>query len=149
MEEYGILRWLLSEDGKTYELLRSRVYCCDCSDCSLGCDKSMLAGCLASHYMRCAATPFGHATSQGPLALLTEAFIRYISRVLGLDGGSYVDDLIMGLKTAWHGECVGLAGGCQRCTAHLPAAAKAEETTHALLDEFHLTRSENGFAGAS
>ena len=83
----SILRWLSSEDGKTYELLRSRIYGCDGSDCSLGCDKSMLAVCLASHYMRCAATPFGYATSLGPLALLTEAFIRCTSRVLGLDVG--------------------------------------------------------------
>ena len=42
-----ILRWLSSEDGKTYELLRSRIYGCDGSDCSLGCDKSMLAVCPA------------------------------------------------------------------------------------------------------
>jgi hypothetical protein len=31
--------------------------------------------------MRFAVTLFGHVTSHGPLAILTEAFVRYISRV--------------------------------------------------------------------
>ena len=48
--------------------------------------------------MRFAATLFSHATSQGPLALLVEAFIRYICRTLGLYGGGYVDDLVMAYK---------------------------------------------------
>ena len=73
--------------------------------------------------MRFGATPFGHATSHGPLAILTEAFVRYISRVLGLDGGSYVDDILMALQMLWHGDCVGLERGCLTCRAALPVRA--------------------------
>jgi len=139
-----IFRWLLSVDERSYKLIRSKVYGCDGYDCSSCCDKAMLAVCMEGHIMRFGATPFGHATSHGPLAILTEAFVRYISRVLGLDGGSYVDDILMALQMLWHGDCVGLERGCLTCRAALPSAQAAETQTHALLDELHLTRSEKG-----
>jgi hypothetical protein len=139
-----IFRWLLSVDERSYKLIRSKVYGCDGYDCSSCCDKAMLAVCMEGHIMRFGATPFGHATSHGPLAILTEAFVRYISRVLGLDGGSYVDDILMALQMLWHGDCVGLERGCLTCRTALPSAQAAETQTHALLDELHLTRSEKG-----
>lgn len=74
---------------------------------------------VRGHVMRFAATLFGHATSHGPLAILTEAFVRYISRVVGLDGGSYVDDVIMALQMQWHGECDCYEGECERCRVAL------------------------------
>ena len=140
-----ILRWLLSVDEKSYRKIATYVVGCDGYSCSSFCDKAMLAVCMESHIMRFAATPFGHATSHGPLALLVEAFIRYICRTLALDGGGYVDDLIMAYKVVWHGPCVGLARGCAVCNSFLPAAQSREKETHDLLDEFHLTRSEKGF----
>ena len=87
------------------------MYGCDGYTCSSFCDKAMLADSIDGRIMRFGATPFGHATSHGPLAIITEAFIRYISRVLGLDGSSYVDDILMALRMLWHGECAGLVGG--------------------------------------
>ena len=139
-----ILRWLLSVDERSYKLIRSRVYGCDGYTCSSFCDKAMLAVCIDGHIMRFGATPFGHATSHGPLAIITEAFIRYISRILGLDGGSYVDDILMALRMLWHGECAGLVGGCMQCRQALPVAQKWEQRTHELLDYLHMTRSEKG-----
>ena len=92
--------------------------------------------------------PFGHATSHGPLSFPTDAFILYICRAFTLDGGLFEDDLLMGRKMVWHGDCMGLKGGCETCVTGLPGAEASEKVTCHLLDELHLTRSEkrNGVA---
>ena len=92
-----IFRWLLSVDEKTYRKIATYVIGRVGYSCSSFCDKAMPV-CIGSHIMRFAATPIGHATSHGSLALLAEAIIRNICRILGLDGGGYVDDLIMAYR---------------------------------------------------
>ena len=139
-----IIRWIIKADETGYEGYESRLFGCDAEDCSNACDKAMLAVCLENHYMRLCCTQFGHKTSHGPLAILTEAFILYISRNLGLDGASYVDDLYMALMVLLHGDCAGLEGGCSECERHLPRARKMEQHTKDLMDELHLTRSDKG-----
>ena len=141
-----IIRWILRVDEKGYEPLISKVFGCNAEDCSNACDKAMLAICLENHYMRLCCTQFGHKTSHGPLAILTEAFILYLTRNLGLDGASYVDDLYMALRIMSHGACGGLEEGCVVCQSFLPQANRMEARTRQLMDELHLTRSEKGSA---
>ena len=75
-----ILRLLLSVDENSYGKIATHVVVgCDGYSCSSFCDKAMLAVCMESHIMCFAASLFGDATSHGRLALLIEAFIRYIS----------------------------------------------------------------------
>ena len=116
--------------------------------CSSFCDKAMLAVCIEGHIMRFVATPFRHAASHGPLAIITDAFIQGIGRILGLNCASYVDDdhryIIMGRKMLWYGECVGLDRWCECCRQALPSAHEADKQTHGLPDELHMTRLEKG-----
>lgn len=80
-----------------------------------------------------------HLMDHWRFMILTEAFILYLSRRWGLDGGLYFDDLYHALRVILHGNCAGLV-----CLSFLPKAQKIEEKVRRLMDELHLTRSEKG-----
>ena len=144
----SITRWFRSSSGTSYEPVVTRVFGCTPSDCSGCCDKACMGIMLNGHCFRLASCQFGHKTSNGPLAVLTDAVLKYLSRQRKLDGSCYVDDFIFVLHAEYHGECLGMAGGCAECARVSSKAAIEQGFTHELLDELHLRRNEKGQAYA-
>ena len=134
-----ITRWIRSQrTGTAWEPLVTRVYGCTPETCSGCCDKSCMGIMLNSHCFRFASCQFGHKTSNGPLAVLTDAILKYLSRLRNLDGSCYVDDFIFVYHNEYHGECVGSDGGCAECARHAPKAEIEQAFTHEVLDDLHM-----------
>jgi hypothetical protein len=142
-----VLMWVLNAARNGYVTMRSKRFGCGPDDCSNFCEKSLGGVCLGGHVMRLAACQFGAKTSNGPLSLFVDAFMDIVRRYReGVDGVSFVDDLLFYLKQLWspaeHGRCAGLLGGCALCKEAAVAGAADEEFVDKLLDELHLERSE-------
>ena len=140
-------RWRLSASMRSYELFKSKRFGCGPGTgpggCGGFCDKALGAICLEGAIFRIAAAQFGGRTSNGPLALLVDAFYQILRRLAQeIDGGAFVDDLFFFLVTLWHGECAGLAGGCTECGKAAEKGAKFVELVDALLAELHLELSD-------
>ena len=133
-----VQRWILSQDKSGYRPMISRCYGCDSSSCGGTCDKSMSGICLSGHVMRFAGPQFGGKTSHGPLAVVTDEFIRYIIRMIEIYGAAYVDDMIFALLAAWHGVCAGLHGGCALCLENLGKARAHETWIDMVMADLHL-----------
>ena len=133
-----ILRWIVSQDGKSYRPMESRCYGCDPASCGGACDKAMSGVCMSGHVMRFAGPQFGGKTSHGPLAVVTDEFIRYIMRMIQIFGAAYVDDMLFALLCAWHGPCAGLRGGCVLCLENLTKAQVHEKWIDEVMVDLHL-----------
>ena len=139
-----VVRWILAKTGDRYEPLESKHFGCEDHNCGVGCDRSMMGLNLSGHICRLEATPFGHTTSHGPLAVIVECFVAYLSRRLDMDATSYVDDLLAALRAEEHGICAGVAGQCARCLARFSEASRREKQILRIMDELHLPRSSKG-----
>ncbi len=106
-----ITRWILAQDQNSYVPMKSRIYGCTPETCSGYCDKSCMGIYIGGHFFRLANCPFGHATSNGPLSILTDAVLRQMSKRRKVDGSCYVDDFLFLVTPASHEDCVGLANG--------------------------------------
>lgn len=62
----------------------------------------------------------GHTTSNGPLAVLTDAILNCLSPSHNLDDSCYVDDFIFVYYNEYHGKRVRVDGGCTECARHAP-----------------------------
>ena len=134
----SVTRWILSQKGTSYVPMVSRQHGCGPGDCSGWCEKALSGVCLGGHVMRFAGPQFGGKVSHGPLFVVTEAFIKYIMRMIDIYGAAYVDDLFFALLMAWHGVCAGLAGGCQTCLAQLQLAKEYAAWIDMVLEDLHL-----------
>ncbi|MFN9906533.1 MAG: hypothetical protein ACK56F_10470, partial [bacterium] len=63
-----------------------------------------------------------------------------MSRQRKLDGSCYVDDFIFVWHAEYHGECLGMVGGCEECARISDKASDEQTFTHELLDDLHLRR---------
>ena len=75
---------------------------------------------LNGHCFRFASCQFGHKTSNGPLAVLTDAILNYLSRLRNLDGSCYVDDFILCITTSITANVSALTEGVPNARAMLP-----------------------------
>ena len=85
---------------------------------------------------------FGKKSSHSPLAVITDALIKYIMRMRELFGANYVDDLFWALMVAAHSACSGIAGGCPTCLEYLSKAKDHEKFVDFVLEDLHLLCSE-------
>ena len=116
-----ITRWIRSQrTGTAWEPLVTRVYGCTPETCSGCCDKSCMGIMLNGHCFRFASCQFGHKTSNGPLAVLTDAILNYLSRLRNLDGSCYVDDFILCITTSITANVSALTEGVPNARAMLP-----------------------------
>ena len=137
-----IVRWILSQSGESYRPMLSRIYGCTVWTCGGSCEKAMSGICLSGHVMRLASAQFGKKTSHGPLAVITDALIKYIMRMWELFGAACVDDLFWALMVAAHGACLRVAGGCPTCLEYLSKAKDHEKFVDFVLEDLHLLCSE-------
>ena len=143
-----IKRWILSQSGKESKAMDSRCDGCDPSSCGGSCHKSMAGVCLSGHVMSFAGPQFRGKLSHAPLVVVTDHFIRYIMRMIDIQGAAYVDDLFLALLAAWHGACAGLSGGCALCQENLERPRAQEPWVDMVMQELQLKCSnKRGRAG--
>ena len=139
-----ITRFQTSKDGKSYVPFKTRVYGCTPESCNGCCDKAYMGIMLNGYCFRFSCCTFGHRTSNGPLAVLTDAILKHASQRKSIDGACYVDDFIFVHHVVTHAECAGFAGGCEICQAAEPSAKSDEHFTHDLLDDLNMNRNNKG-----
>ena len=139
-----ITRFQLSQDGKSYVPYKTRIYGCTPETCNGCCDKSYMGIMLNGFCFRFACCTFGHRTSNGPLAVLTDAILKHAAQRESIDGACYVDDFVFVHSVTEHSECTGFLGGCVACIAAHPRALQDEAYTHALLDDLNMNRNDKG-----
>ena len=139
-----ITRFQVSADGKSYVPYKTRVYGCTPESCNGCCDKAYMGIMLNGYCFRFACCTFGHRTSNGPLAVLTDAILQHAAQRQSIDGACYVDDFIFVHHVAGHVECPGFLQGCESCRAARPAADRDERFTHKLLDDLNMNRNNKG-----
>lgn len=112
------------------------------------------------HCLRLASCQSGHKTSNGPLAVLTDAVLKYFSRSRNLDGSCCVDDFIVVHHDEYHGECVCVDGGAPNARSILPrpGSSKRSRTRCSREDDdlqrlgaetdLHMRRNEKGHSNA-
>lgn len=139
-----VTRWILSQDQNSYVPMKTRIYGCTPETCGGFCDKATMGIYIGGHFFRLANCPFGHATSNGPLSVLTDAVLRQMSQRRRVDGSCYVDDFLFLVTPATHQICDGLENGCPVCVAALPKAKREQKFTCDMMDNWHLRRSSKG-----
>ena len=138
-----VTRYRLARDKRSYEPMESKQFGCGPGCCGQFCDKALGAICLEGAVFRIAAAQFGGKTSNGPLALLVDGFYKIMKSLYPeIDGDGFVDDLFFFISTLWHGECVGLEGGCAQCAEREKEGEVYVAAVDALLEELHLERSD-------
>ena len=132
-----ITRFQVSADGKSYVPYKTRIYGCTPESCNGCCNKAYMGIMLNGYCFLFACCTFGHRTSNGPLAVLTDAILQHAAQRKSIDGACYVDDFIFVHHVAGHEECPGFSQGCESCRAARPAADRDERFTHELLDDLN------------
>jgi hypothetical protein len=96
---------------------------CTPDTCTGTCDKARSGVDLDGMLARFATAHFGETPAGSPLNVLMQELRRYFARRgpfsadRRVDSGSWVDDLVLILKSIFHGFCGGLDAGCAVCAA--------------------------------
>ena len=167
----GELRWswvlTLDSDGNIARAWRL-VLGCDPTTRLGFCDKAMSGFCIDGFVARFAAAHFGQRNAGSPLNAFMRAVLRFLAsrhppaphnpssrRVtesaeqrrglgpLALHSACWVDDTVFVTKTARHGPCAGLAGGCGVCAESARRAGSSQRFWHRLAARLGLGLSDD------
>ena len=132
---------------------------CTPETCTGTCDKSRSGVDLDGMLARFASAHFGEKPAGSPLGVLMLELRRYFARRSSFSGGlprgrhvpgggrvdsaSWVDDMLLLLKSRYHGRCGGTANGCKTCADTKELADLLEEHWLWLAAELGLPLSED------